>query len=44
MWVGCKGDKREEKYVYVHVADSLCWTAETNRTLQSHYTPIENKR
>ena len=28
-------------YRYIHIADSLCCTAETNTTLQSNYTPIK---
>ena len=25
----------------MHIADSLCYTAETNKPLQSNYTPVE---
>ena len=25
----------------IHIADSLCYTAETNTTLSSNYTPIK---
>ena len=28
--------------VHIHIADSLCCTAETNTTLQSNYTPKIN--
>ena len=27
--------------IHTHIADSLCYTAETNTTLQSNYTPIK---
>ena len=27
--------------ICIHIADSLCYTAETNTTLQSNYTPIK---
>ena len=35
--------KREEiwGYMYVHIADSLCYTAETNTPLESNYTPVK---
>ena len=29
--------------VCIHIADTLCCTAETNATLQSNYTPIKDK-
>ena len=31
---------QEKGYICIHVADSLCCTAETNTTLQSTYTSI----
>ena len=34
------GDSRGRGYMYTHTADSLFYTAETNTTLQSNYTPI----
>ena len=30
--------------ICVHIADSLCCTVETNRTLYSNYTPIKIKK
>ena len=33
--------KKEYIYTYIYIADSLCYTAETNRTLQMNYTPIK---
>ena len=36
-WVGGQSKKEE---VYVHVADSLHCTAETNTTLYNNYTPM----
>ena len=38
-----EGDARERGYgdICIHIADSLCYTAETNTTLQSNYTPIK---
>ena len=30
--------------ICIHMADSLCCIAETNTTLNSSYTPIQNKR
>ena len=27
--------------ICIHIADSLCCTAETNTTLQSNYTPLK---
>ena len=35
---------QEGEEVCVHVADSLCYTAETNATLQSKYIPIIKKK
>ena len=31
--------KTERIYIYSHIADSLCCTAETNTTFYSNYTP-----
>ena len=40
---GWKGGSRGWGYgdIYIHIADSLCCTAETNTTLESIYTPIK---
>ena len=29
-------------YIYIHIDDSLCCTAETNTALKSHYPPIKS--
>ena len=34
------GDSRGRGYIYIHTADSLFYTAETNTPLQNNYTPI----
>ena len=34
------GGKSKKEEVYIHIADSLHCTAETNTTLYSNYTPI----
>ena len=36
--------KKEGKYVYIHITDSFCCTAETNTTLKTNYTLIQNKK
>ena len=40
---GREGDSRGKRYgdIRMHMTDSLCYTAETNTTLQSNYTPIK---
>ena len=41
-WGG--GDSREVQEggdIYIHIADSLCCTAEINTTLLNNYTPIK---
>ena len=41
------GEGREAQQrgdVCIHVADSLCCTAETSMTLQSNYTSVKNKQ
>ena len=34
--------KNLKKEGYIHITDSLCYTAETKTTLQNNYTPIKN--
>lgn len=34
---------QERVDICVHVSDSLCCSSETNRSLESNYTPIKNK-
>ena len=40
---GWEGDARGRGYgdICIHIAVSLCYTAETNTTLYSYYTPIK---
>ena len=38
-YMGRKSPKRGD--ICVCIADSLCYTTETNRTLQSNYTPVK---
>ena len=35
--------QKEGKYVYIHITDSFCCTAETNTTLKTNYTLIQKK-
>ena len=46
MGAGGAGQEKEggpKEYIGIHTADSLCYTAETNTTLQSNYIPIRKK-
>ena len=40
---GREGDARGKRYgdICMHIADSLCYTAETNTTLYNNYTPVK---
>ena len=41
-WEGGRGrEVQEGGDICIHTADSLCYTAETNTTLLSNYTPIK---
>ena len=31
-------------HTHIHMADSHSWTAETDKAVQSNYTPIKKKR
>ena len=35
--------KKEGKYVYIHITDPFCSTAETNTTLKTNYILIQKK-
>ena len=39
-WVAIAFSAKKER-VYINIADSLCYTAETNSTFWSNYTPVE---
>ena len=43
---GREGDARGRGYgdICIHIADSLCYKAETNTPLQSNYTRIKMKK
>ena len=46
MGVGGGGKEKEggpKGDIGIHTADSLCYTAETNTTLQSNYIPIKKR-
>ena len=36
--------KESEKRVDIRVTEALCYTSETNTTLQINYTPVSNKK
>ena len=41
---GIGRDVQEGGDVCIHIADTLCCTAETNTTLQSNYPPVKKKK
>ena len=40
-YMGKASLKKKDIYIYMHITDSLCYTAETKTTLQNNYTPIK---
>ena len=41
---GGGGEVPEGRDICIQIAGSLCYTAESNTTLQSNYTPIKKKK
>ena len=45
MWQpGWKGSLGEKGYMYIYMAESLCYSPETITTLLINYTPKQNKK
>ena len=44
MGVGSGREVQEGGDIYIHIADSLFCTAETNTTLESNYSPIKTNK
>ena len=41
---GAGGGRFKREGIHMHIADSLCCSAEANTTLESNYTPIKKKK
>ena len=41
---GAEEKLKREGIICIHIADSLCFIAETNITLSTNYTPIKKER